>query len=92
MYIESVQTESRRLRSVRTEHGRDRHGSAEEDQDSHMDRAGDACSLAGSVRSCEHGSMYRLRFAGDRQEWSEQLHPTQHGKIHQVHTQYGLTD
>ena len=86
----------------RWEHGRDRHGSAEEDQDSHMDRAGDACSLAGPIHSCQHGiyqscfagddaprgcSMYRFRFADDRQEWRQQLHLPQHGKAHQVQTQ-----
>ena len=32
-------------------------------------------------------SMYRFRFAGDLQEWSQQLHLLQHGKTHQVQTQ-----
>ena len=44
--------------------GRDRPGSAEEDQDSHMDRAGDACLLAGSVHSCKH-DMCKSCFTGD---------------------------
>ena len=56
----------------------------------------------GSVHSCKHGmykscfagddaprgcSMYRFRVAGDRQEWIQQLHPTKHGKTHQIWTQ-----
>ena len=34
-----------------------------------------------AFRGC---SMYRFRFAGDRHEWGQQHHSTQHGKTHQV--------